>query len=170
MHGVMIKFQSKDWIVVFRRWMGVCLPLRRRTSPSCLKTTPPTRLNRYMSVLHERYTLLIFSTDHWKHWHGVQWNGSWLQASHPQSKKDGTGWMKKKVFGKLLSLFPFKDYYLMYHETIPTAQLVYRVALVMQEYTQSGGVGNIIIMSSLEHHCKCHIVIMSSLSFWMIKS
>ena len=28
----------------------------------------------------------------------------------------------------------------MYHETIPTAQLVYRVALVMQEYTQSGGV------------------------------
>ena len=24
----------------------------------------------------------------------------------------------------------------MYHETIPTAQLVYRVALVMQEYTQ----------------------------------
>merc|ERR1712212_840422 len=33
-----------------------------------------------------------------------------------------------------------QDYYLMYHETIPTAQLVYRVALVMQEYTQSGGV------------------------------
>ena len=25
-----------------------------------------------------------------------------------------------------------QDYYLMYHETIPTAQLVYRVALVMQ--------------------------------------
>ena len=35
-----------------------------------------------------------------------------------------------------------QDYYLMYHETIPTAQLVYRVALVMQEYTQSGGVGD----------------------------
>jgi len=33
-----------------------------------------------------------------------------------------------------------QDYYLMYHEIIPTAQLVYRVALVMQEYTQSGGV------------------------------
>merc|ERR1712156_1333396 len=33
-----------------------------------------------------------------------------------------------------------QDYYLMYHEQIPTAQLVYRVALVMQEYTQSGGV------------------------------
>ena len=33
-----------------------------------------------------------------------------------------------------------QDYYLMYHENIPTAQLVYRVALVMQEYTQSGGV------------------------------
>ena len=33
-----------------------------------------------------------------------------------------------------------QDYYLMYHEPIPTAQLVYRVALVMQEYTQSGGV------------------------------
>merc|ERR1711983_680241 len=29
-----------------------------------------------------------------------------------------------------------QDYYLMYHENIPTAQLVYRVALVMQEYTQ----------------------------------
>lgn len=25
-----------------------------------------------------------------------------------------------------------QDYYLMYHENIPTAQLVYRVALVMQ--------------------------------------
>merc|ERR1712013_814046 len=33
-----------------------------------------------------------------------------------------------------------QDYFLMYHEPIPTAQLVYRVALVMQEYTQSGGV------------------------------
>ena len=29
-----------------------------------------------------------------------------------------------------------QDYFLMYHEQIPTAQLVYRVALVMQEYTQ----------------------------------
>merc|ERR1712048_685030 len=33
-----------------------------------------------------------------------------------------------------------QDYQLIYHEPIPTAQLVYRVALVMQEYTQSGGV------------------------------
>ena len=28
--------------------MGVCWPPRRRTSPSCLRTTPPTRLNRYI--------------------------------------------------------------------------------------------------------------------------
>ncbi len=33
-----------------------------------------------------------------------------------------------------------QDYYLMYKQPIPTAQLVQRVALVMQEYTQSGGV------------------------------
>ena len=33
-----------------------------------------------------------------------------------------------------------QDYFLMYHENIPTAQLVYRVGQVMQEYTQSGGV------------------------------
>lgn len=33
-----------------------------------------------------------------------------------------------------------QDYYLMYSESIPTAQLVQRVAMVMQEYTQSGGV------------------------------
>ncbi|KOB75091.1 Proteasome subunit alpha type [Operophtera brumata] len=33
-----------------------------------------------------------------------------------------------------------QQYYLMYHEPIPTAQLVQRVATVMQEYTQSGGV------------------------------
>ena len=44
-----------------------------------------------------------------------------------------------KVDGKCF-IFLHQDYYLMYHETIPTAQLVYRVALVMQEYTQSGGV------------------------------
>lgn len=31
-----------------------------------------------------------------------------------------------------------QQYYLMYHEPIPTAQLVQRVATVMQEYTQSG--------------------------------
>jgi len=33
-----------------------------------------------------------------------------------------------------------QDYQLMYSEPIPTAQLVQRVAAVMQEYTQSGGV------------------------------
>ncbi len=33
-----------------------------------------------------------------------------------------------------------QDYYLTYKQPIPTAQLVQRVALVMQEYTQSGGV------------------------------
>ncbi|XP_064472123.1 proteasome subunit alpha type-2 [Ornithodoros turicata] len=33
-----------------------------------------------------------------------------------------------------------QQYYLTYHETIPTAQLVQRVAYIMQEYTQSGGV------------------------------
>lgn len=33
-----------------------------------------------------------------------------------------------------------QDYQLMYEEPIPTAQLVQRVAAVMQEYTQSGGV------------------------------
>ncbi|XP_049883495.1 proteasome subunit alpha type-2 [Pectinophora gossypiella] len=33
-----------------------------------------------------------------------------------------------------------QQYYLQYHEPIPTAQLVQRVATVMQEYTQSGGV------------------------------
>ncbi len=33
-----------------------------------------------------------------------------------------------------------QDYQLMYEEPIPTAQLVQRVAVVMQEYTQSGGV------------------------------
>ena len=33
-----------------------------------------------------------------------------------------------------------QDYLLMYDQPIPTAQLVQRVALVMQEYTQSGGV------------------------------
>uniref|UniRef100_A0A8C3EEV9 Proteasome subunit alpha type-2 n=1 Tax=Corvus moneduloides TaxID=1196302 RepID=A0A8C3EEV9_CORMO len=33
-----------------------------------------------------------------------------------------------------------QQYYLVYHEPIPTAQLVQRIASVMQEYTQSGGV------------------------------
>jgi len=33
-----------------------------------------------------------------------------------------------------------QDYQLMYEEPIPIAQLVQRVAVVMQEYTQSGGV------------------------------
>ncbi|XP_031564104.1 proteasome subunit alpha type-2 [Actinia tenebrosa] len=33
-----------------------------------------------------------------------------------------------------------QEYYLMYKEHIPTAQLVQRLASVMQEYTQSGGV------------------------------
>merc|ERR1712168_761147 len=33
-----------------------------------------------------------------------------------------------------------QQYYLTYQEQIPTAQLVQRVASVMQEYTQSGGV------------------------------
>lgn len=33
-----------------------------------------------------------------------------------------------------------QQYYLMYHEPIPTSQLVQRVAYIMQEYTQSGGV------------------------------
>ena len=96
------------------------------------------------------YNYACLFLDHWKHWHGVQWDGSWLQASHPQSQKDGTGSVKKIVFGLLSSLLPLKDYYLMYHETIPTAQLVYRVALVMQEYTQSGGVSKIMFMSG---HC-----------------
>ena len=96
------------------------------------------------------YNYACLFLDHWKHWHGVQWDGSWLQASHPQSQKDGTGSVKKIVFGLLSSLLPLKDYYLMYHETIPTAQLVYRVALVMQEYTQSGGVSKIMFMS---WHC-----------------
>jgi 20S proteasome alpha/beta subunit len=31
-----------------------------------------------------------------------------------------------------------QQYYLVYEEPIPTAQLVQRVAMVMQEYTQSG--------------------------------
>lgn len=31
-----------------------------------------------------------------------------------------------------------QQYYLVYHEPIPTAQLVQRIASVMQEYTQSG--------------------------------
>jgi 20S proteasome alpha/beta subunit len=31
-----------------------------------------------------------------------------------------------------------QQYYLVYREPIPTAQLVQRVAMVMQEYTQSG--------------------------------
>ena len=39
----------------------------------------------------------------------------------------------------------------MYHETIPTAQLVYRVALVMQEYTQSGGVSIVMRVISTWH-------------------
>lgn len=33
-----------------------------------------------------------------------------------------------------------QQYYLMYNEPIPTTQLVQRVAYIMQEYTQSGGV------------------------------
>lgn len=33
-----------------------------------------------------------------------------------------------------------QQYFLIYNEPIPTAQLVQRVAMVMQEYTQSGGV------------------------------
>ncbi|OXB72127.1 UNVERIFIED_CONTAM: hypothetical protein H355_009351 [Colinus virginianus] len=33
-----------------------------------------------------------------------------------------------------------QQYFLVYHEPIPTAQLVQRIASVMQEYTQSGGV------------------------------
>lgn len=33
-----------------------------------------------------------------------------------------------------------QQYYLMYKEPIPTTQLVQRVAYIMQEYTQSGGV------------------------------
>jgi len=33
-----------------------------------------------------------------------------------------------------------QQYYLRYNETIPTSQLVQRVAYIMQEYTQSGGV------------------------------
>lgn len=32
-----------------------------------------------------------------------------------------------------------QQYYLVYHEPIPTVQLVQRVAAIMQEYTQSGG-------------------------------
>ena len=33
-----------------------------------------------------------------------------------------------------------QQYYRMYEEPIPTAQLVQKIAMVMQEYTQSGGV------------------------------
>jgi len=33
-----------------------------------------------------------------------------------------------------------QEYFLIYHEPIPTQQLVQRLAMVMQEYTQSGGV------------------------------
>lgn len=33
-----------------------------------------------------------------------------------------------------------QQYFLVYHEQIPTSQLVHRIASVMQEYTQSGGV------------------------------
>ena len=135
--------------------MDVSWPLRRRTSPFCLRTTPPIRLNRYLftrkgkflPLTHYLHTQTHLFVDHWKHWHGVQWDGSRLQAPHPQSQKDGTGLMMLEVFGNLPNSRLYKDYYLMYHETIPTAQLVYRVALVMQEYTQSGGVGIIIIMS-----------------------
>lgn len=32
-----------------------------------------------------------------------------------------------------------QQYYLVYRESIPTVQLVQRVAAIMQEYTQSGG-------------------------------
>ena len=39
-----------------------------------------------------------------------------------------------------MTFFIPQDYQLMYEEQIPTAQLVQRVATVMQEYTQSGGV------------------------------
>ena len=100
-----------------------------------------------LPLTHYLHTQTRFSVDHWKHWHGVQWDGSRLQAPHPQSQKDGTGRMMLDFFGNLSNSHLHQDYYLMYHETIPTAQLVYRVALVMQEYTQSGGVGIIIIMS-----------------------
>ena len=92
--------------------MGVCWPPRRRTSPSCLRTTPPTRLNRYLStclslekiiyisLTHHTHSY-VFSADHWKHWYGVQRDGPRLQAAHPPSQKDGTGWLKS--FGKLAS-------------------------------------------------------------------
>ena len=52
----------------------------------------------YISHTHSR----MFSADHWKHWYGVQRNGPRLQASHPQSQKDGTGWVK--VLGNVLSV------------------------------------------------------------------
>ena len=46
----------------------------------------------------------------------------------------------------------------MYHETIPTAQLVYRVALVMQEYTQSGGVPIVIIVHLIITMSRLHTI------------
>ncbi len=47
-----------------------------------------------------------------------------------------------------------QDYALMYEEPIPTAQLVQRLAMVMQEYTQSGGVrpfGVSLLVCGFEH-------------------
>uniref|UniRef100_A0A8C7HNS8 Proteasome subunit alpha type-2-like n=1 Tax=Oncorhynchus kisutch TaxID=8019 RepID=A0A8C7HNS8_ONCKI len=47
----------------------------------------------------------------------------------------GTSWVLLRRARKLA-----QQYFLVYQEPIPTAQLVQRVASVMQEYTQSGGV------------------------------
>lgn len=49
-----------------------------------------------------------------------------------------------------------QQYYLVYHEPIPTAQLVQRIASVMQEYTQSGYV--LESRSCLERVCCFNVV------------
>lgn len=49
-----------------------------------------------------------------------------------------------------------QQYYLVYHEPIPTAQLVQRIASVMQEYTQSGYV--LELQSCLERLCCLNVM------------
>lgn len=50
-----------------------------------------------------------------------------------------------------------QQYQLMYDEPIPTAQLVQRIAMVMQEYTQSGYV--LVLYSTVSSLCFCEFVL-----------
>ncbi|KAF8784071.1 Proteasome subunit alpha type-2 like protein [Argiope bruennichi] len=56
------------------------------------------------------------------YWNGLQWNGTRLSFIGQKARKLA------------------QQYYMRYGEPIPTSQLVQRVAYIMQEYTQSGGV------------------------------